>query len=84
MDQDKRIQRYPEFSTMHTRRDQRASSFAYYAGYTVHFQSIDWEDLREGNVCLGLRSPGWTALRPRGEESAKAPEITYCIFVQHP
>lgn len=39
---------------MHTRRVQRASLFAYYAGYTIHFQSIDWENLREGNVRWGL------------------------------
>lgn len=36
-------------------------------GYTVHFQSIDWEDLREGNVYMVLAVPlGWLELRPRG------------------
>lgn len=53
-DQDKRIQEIPKtFRQRMPRRAQRASLFAYHTGYTVHFQSIDEEDLREGHVCMG-------------------------------
>lgn len=51
-------------------------------GYTVHFQSIDWEDLREGNVYMGLVSPlCWLHIAAEGGMLCKAPEITYCIFI---
>lgn len=80
-DQDKTIQRYPKnFDNACSTRP--ASEFCLHiTGYTVHFQSIDLEDLREGNVYMGpVSSLCWLHIAAeQGERSAK-PQKSHIVY----